>query len=329
MSHLVMAAAYQPGDIFSNCPGYLIYRSKDGINWKRQEFYLSEDQYTHRGLALTEFTDVWLGGKKGLCQTLVTGGGGNQIFTYISFDDGDTWTRSPNAILGVAGWQTQTGISSVYWNNRLYLAIVGLFRWTQNAGIYLTSSADPTKPEGWPDPTQLISTDWKTEFEVALAVFNGKIYAGMVGLDRNIYVSSSSSPDVGSSWPWPNAQVISGNWQTGQNVSLAAFKGKLYMAMIGLDSQVYVTSSSTPDAGASWSWPQNSIANICPLPGTVSLASFEESFLCLAVVDENQKAIYTRVSSDGVTWTGSSAPIASPPVFPVLSPTAISISSIN
>jgi hypothetical protein len=113
---------------------------------------LSEDQYTHRGLALTEFADVWLGGKKGLCQTLVNAE--NRIFTYISFDDGDTWQRSPNPILGAAGWQTQTGISSVYWNDRLYLAIVGLFRFSENAGIYITSSADPTKPEGWPDPSQ-------------------------------------------------------------------------------------------------------------------------------------------------------------------------------
>lgn len=313
MSHLVMVAPYQPGDIYSLCPGYMVYRSEDGLNWRAQDFFLSDDQYTHRGLAITEFTDIWLGGKKGLCLTLVTGN--NTIFTYISFDDGNTWKPSPI----LPEWRTQSGISSVFWDNRLYLVVVGLFGFDSNAGIYVTSSADPTKPDGWPNPERLISKHWKTNVEGSLVVYNQDVWAGMIGLNGDIVLAQ----------PQPNSPVIHIPLDLTRPVSPAVFKGQFCIAMIRRDRKVYVISSPSLDPRyVKWSGLTNPIT-VCPLPESVSLIAFEDKFLCLAVTDYNYRTIYTRVSTDGETWTGLSSPISSPPIFPVLSPSAMSISSIN
>ncbi len=182
-----------------------------------------------------------------------------------------------------------------------------------SGNIYVAGSEDGN----WPaQPTRIIKDEpdhwWTTDYPVNLSAFvngNGheQLALAIVGKDNNIYVAVSPN---GTSWQAP--PLVPG-FTSNHGVSMAFYKGKLYMAYVGLvDKQIYLT--STTDV-ITWSSPMAIKApGLHLVDDAVNLAVFEDK---LFLAWNLGGVAYTTASMDGINWQPTGVGIVANKNFPV------------
>src|SRR5581483_8609024 len=193
-------------------------------------------------------------------------------------------------------------------SKQLFLGLVN------NNNIYLAKSSDG--PD-WAAPIALFQgSDGKGAFQthlpVSISAFGKKYYMAAIGTDNHVYLATSSD---GTSWSMSATalfQNFSGGqpFQTIQPVSMTTFGKRLYMALVGLDNQVFLASM---DSKQKWS-----IGNSTIFPAfngqspfqtklAVSMSAFRER-LYIAATGENGN-IYLGSSGSGKKWSMPNQPL--------------------
>ncbi len=172
--------------------------------------------------------------------------------------------------------------------------------------------------------------------DITMAVFNGRIYQALRGIDNGIYTRSSADGQTWTGW------VKEG--RTKGNVGMTIFNGRLYQAVTGSSSKyVYTRYTSDGTNWSSWKYTDTSTAmtgyNLSMIvfnnrlylagqgpnnevywrstadgdnwsawehygatKGDVSMAVFD-GILYQAITGSSSKYVFTRSTSDGTTWS--------------------------
>ncbi len=145
------------------------------------------------------------------------------------------------------------------------------------------------------------SKTWKARTAASLTAvpFKGKIYVTAVGQEENRWVKDNQiwlfSSNDGENWQ--NAKEISSTWRARDGVSLASFKGRLYLAHIGRDGRVYLSCSEN---GEEWGEAYKPKNKWLAYDG-ISLAHFGKQ-LYLAHRGYWDRGIWLSSSEDGKNW---------------------------
>ena len=136
---------------------------------------------------------------------------------------------------------------------------------------------------------------WESEgkglSDISMAVFNGRLYQAIRGLDNGIYTRSSADGQIWTGW------VKEGS--TKGNVGMAVFNGKLHQAVTGSGSK-YVYTRYTSD-GTTWSaWKYMDTVTVMT-GSNLSMIVFNNR-LYLAGQGPNNE-VYWRSTADGDNWS--------------------------
>ncbi|MCB0555679.1 MAG: RICIN domain-containing protein, partial [Phaeodactylibacter sp.] len=187
-------------------------------------------------------------------------------------------------------------VSLASFQDKLYAAAVD----KQTHGVFLTASPDGSN---WAATPNRLFNNWITNNPVHLAALEkgaNKILAmTFVGVNGEIFIASSTD---GDNWPMPVR--LFGITTTNHAVSIAAFKDSLYLAYVGLDKLIYLSSSA--DA-ISWTAPRVvRPPGVHPTEAAVSLAVFKDK---LFLTWNLTTVAYTTCSEDGVHWRNTGVEI--------------------
>ncbi|MCB0596422.1 MAG: RICIN domain-containing protein [Lewinellaceae bacterium] len=182
-------------------------------------------------------------------------------------------------------------VSLASFQGKLYAAAVD----EKTHGVFLTASPDG---KDWTANPKRLFDYWVTNNPVHLASLEEgakKILAmTFVGVNGEIFIASSTD---GNDWPGPPLVRLFGQTTTNHAVSIASFKGSLYLAYVGTDQNIYLSSSA--DA-KTWSAPV-----IVKPPGVsetnapVNLSVFKNQ---LFLTWNLGSVAYTTCSVDGKNW---------------------------
>jgi hypothetical protein len=174
------------------------------------------------------------------------GNGDTSIWFTQSNDGGNTWKTWTNLSSSNPAFATNTSPSLTFFNNKLYLAYLNtadqleLSSWDPNAG----------NPALWNTPTLL--SDGSNVFTSNLSpqlIGSGNALA-ISWLDPVSNTLASSITTAPESTIWTPADGGQGGGSSTANPALAIVGNTVYMARVGLNNQLYWTSST--DGGQSW-----------------------------------------------------------------------------
>jgi hypothetical protein len=164
----------------------LLAWSKDGINWPR----LCIPEVTWK--TETSITLATFGGNLYIAHVGARGGPYHGKILLARSKDGFKWS---NIIQPNQAWYTNSSVSMVAFNGKLYMAHVG-----KNQQVVLAATSQPSI--NWPKEIEP-NTHWNTKYPINLGVFDNKLYLSYVGNDDSIYISFSSDGET-----WPEAYQI-------------------------------------------------------------------------------------------------------------------------
>ncbi len=178
------------------------------------------------------------------------GNGDTTIWFTQSTDAGNSWTGWTNLSSFNPGFASNSGPSLAFFHDRLYLGFLNgtnqlaLSSWDPNSGDQALWSNPSVLSDGTASPTSNLSP-------TLIATTNG-LSVAWVGNDQTLYGSSTTQDQSSNSGGIAQAGAWKGiaNGMSPNNPALVTIGDTTYMAVRGIDNQLYWTSSH--DGGQSW-----------------------------------------------------------------------------